>query len=109
MHCPSCGKEIVDGSGFCCYCGARQAPRAGGKRLARSIADKKVAGVCGGFAEYFGLDPTILRILWVFVTVATEIVPGVVAYLVAWFLMPQSSFVPGPAPAPHAARGPETP
>ncbi|HVB35257.1 MAG TPA: PspC domain-containing protein [Patescibacteria group bacterium] len=93
MNCSACHREIADSSSFCCYCGARQAPSPPGKRVTRSILDKKVAGVCGGFAEYFGIDATILRIIWAFVTLATGLVPGVAAYLVAWFLMPQAPFV----------------
>lgn len=102
MNCMACHREIADFSNFCYYCGARQTPGAPGRRLTRSVMDRKIAGVCGGFAEYFGMDPTILRILWVFVTLATGIFPGVLAYLAAWILMPQPPYLTAPAPAPHA-------
>ncbi|HVB98166.1 MAG TPA: PspC domain-containing protein [Candidatus Dormibacteraeota bacterium] len=102
MNCLSCRREIADSSSFCCYCGAHQAPGVAGQRLMRSIMDKKIAGVCSGFADYFGVDPTVMRIIWAFVTLATGIVPGLAAYLVAWFLMPQAPFVAARDAASHA-------
>lgn len=55
------------------------------KRLKLS-SDKKLAGVCGGIAEYFELDPTLVRILWVVFTVLGG--SGIIAYILAWILMP---------------------
>lgn len=57
------------------------------KRLRRS-REKKIAGVCGGLAEYLNLDPTLVRIAFVIATIASG---GnfVFAYLVAWFIMPE--------------------
>ena len=64
-------------------------------RLVRSHADRRIAGVCGGLAEYFDVDPTIVRVTWVILSiVAGAIIFGIVAYLVAWFIIP---------PAPVAA------
>src|SRR5258708_5448424 len=66
-------------------------------RLTRSVTDRKIAGVCGGFAHYFTLDPTVVRVVWAILTfVPGGILLGVVAYLVAWFIMPSE-------PTPHAA------
>jgi len=59
------------------------------KRLHLSSKDKKIFGVCGGLAEYFNTDATIIRLTWVVVTVLTGVVPGVVAYLVAAIVMPK--------------------
>ena len=60
-------------------------------RLTRSTVDRKVAGVCGGRAEYLGVDSTVVRLVWAVLTVVPgAIVLGVVAYLVAWFIMPES-------------------
>ena len=67
---------------------AEAAPR----RLTRSTADQKLAGVCGGLAEYFHLDATVVRLAWAILTVVPGcIVLGVLAYLVAWFVMPLQS------------------
>jgi phage shock protein C len=65
---------------------------AGARRLSRSMVDRKIAGVCGGLAEYLGADSTVVRLIWAILTVVPgAIVLGVVAYLVAWFIMPGSS------------------
>ncbi len=54
------------------------------KRLYRSN-DRKIFGVCGGVAEYFGWDPTVVRVLWVVFTLSCGI--GIPAYIVLTFLM----------------------
>jgi phage shock protein C len=57
--------------------------------LVRSRTDRRIAGVCGGLAEYFDVDPTIVRVTWVILSiVAGAVVFGIVAYLVAWFIIP---------------------
>jgi phage shock protein C len=96
MICPTCQREIADYSNFCYYCGTRLASGVAGRRLMRSVMDSKIAGVCGGFAEYFNIDPTVMRILVVFVTIATGLLPGIVAYVVAWILMPQAPYISSP-------------
>lgn len=58
------------------------------KKLYLSNEDKKMAGVCGGIGEYFDTDPTLIRIAWIVVTIATGIVPGIIAYVVAAVVMP---------------------
>lgn len=58
------------------------------KRLYLSSDNKQLAGVCGGISEYFNLDPTIVRLGWVLVTLVTGIVPGIVAYIIAAAVMP---------------------
>lgn len=64
---------------------------AGIHRLTRSTTDRKLAGVCGGLAEYFSVDSTVVRVLWAILTIIPgAIVLGIVAYLVAWFIMPSS-------------------
>jgi len=65
------------------------ATSSGGARLTRSVVDRKIAGVCGGLAAYFGVDPTVVRLVWAVLTVVPGcIVLGVVAYLGAWFIIP---------------------
>ena len=58
------------------------------KRLVRSSKDKWLGGVLGGLADYFGWDPTIVRLVYVLVTMCTAF-SGVLAYLVLWILMPK--------------------
>ncbi|MBI5670477.1 MAG: PspC domain-containing protein [Chloroflexi bacterium] len=58
------------------------------KRLTRSSTDKKIAGVCGGLAEYFGIDSTLVRLLFVLVALLPG--PGLLLYIVLWIIMPES-------------------
>ena len=57
-----------------------------GKRLYRSRTDKKIAGVCGGFGNYFGMDPVIFRVVWVLLILGLG--AGIVAYLICWLIIP---------------------
>lgn len=107
MICAQCQRDIAADSRFCYYCGspqqvasaapppppaARAYPRSE-RRLMRSSRDKKIAGVCGGFAEYFGLDSTIIRLVWLIAVVIGG--TGILAYLLAWIVMP---LAPEPLP-----------
>ena len=66
------------------------------KKLYRSMADKKLCGVCGGIAEYFDLDPTLIRLLWVVMTLFTAAFPGVLAYIICAIIVPQQGQLPEP-------------
>lgn len=61
------------------------------KKLTLS-ADKKIAGVCGGIAEFLDVDPTLVRALYVVLTVFTAF-SGVIVYLVLWLIMPKSTTI----------------
>jgi len=64
------------------------------RRLFRSTTDRKIAGVCGGIAEYFGIDSTAIRLVWMVVSIVFgAVIGGVIAYVAAWLIMPK----------PHAA------
>ena len=75
-----------------------------GKRLTRSAVDRKIGGVCGGIAEYFSVDATVVRLAWIVLSIFPgTLILGAAAYLVAWFVMParyESSTI---VPAPHTA------
>jgi phage shock protein C len=58
------------------------------KRLYLSQTDKKIAGLCGGLGEYFDVDPTLIRLLAVVVGLITAVVPLVIAYGIAWIIVP---------------------
>lgn len=60
------------------------------KRLYLSTTDKKICGVCGGIAEYFGVDPTIIRLIWGIAAFAYGV--GIVAYFVAAFVIPKRPY-----------------
>lgn len=59
------------------------------KKLTRSKTNKKLLGVCGGFAEYFEIDPTIVRLVWVFLVVCAG--TGLLAYFIAALVMPEAA------------------
>jgi len=59
------------------------------KRLYRSEKDKMIGGVCGGIAEYFALDPTLVRLGYIVLSVFTVIFSGVLAYIILWIIVPQ--------------------
>ena len=101
MLCPKCQKEVVEGSKFCYNCGAQltgqAAPSAGGyaapaKRLMRSSRDKKVGGVCAGLADYFDLDPTLVRIVWLLAVFCAG--TGLLLYIILWIALPLAPATP---------------
>ena len=64
------------------------------KRLYKSNVDKKLDGVCAGIAEYFNVDPTLIRLVWALVTLCTVGV-GLIGYLICAVIMPRKSEVVG--------------
>lgn len=59
------------------------------RKLVRSQKDKMIAGVCGGFAEYFGWTPWVVRFVYVLVSIFSAAFPGIIIYLLLWLLMPK--------------------
>jgi len=59
------------------------------KRIYCSQEDKKIAGILGGLGELFDIDPTLLRLLFVFIGLATGVIPLIVAYLIGWIIIPR--------------------
>jgi phage shock protein PspC (stress-responsive transcriptional regulator) len=57
------------------------------KKLYRSRTEKMIGGVCGGIAEYFDVDPTIVRVIWVLVCLAVG--SGVLIYIIAYLIIPE--------------------
>jgi phage shock protein C len=99
MYCNYCGKVIQDDANVCAYCGTRVGAVLARKRLIRPRADRKIAGVCAGFAEYFDLDVTLVRVVWL-ISVFLGVGLSLIAYLVAWIVMPdEPRALPAPGPA----------
>lgn len=61
------------------------------KKLYLSETDKKLGGVCGGIAEYFDIDSTLIRLVWVVLVLFGA---GLVAYIIAWAIMPRRPLNP---------------
>ena len=67
------------------------------KRLYRSEKNKVFAGVLGGIGEYAGIDPVLIRVLYVVLTAFTGLAPAIIAYLITLFVVPRrvhTAFVP---------------
>ncbi len=60
------------------------------RKLARSRTNKMFGGVCGGFAEYYGWAPWLVRFIYVLVTIFSAAFPGILIYLLLWWLMPMA-------------------
>jgi phage shock protein C len=58
-------------------------------KLYRSITNKKIAGICGGIGEQMDVDPTIIRLVLVIITIMTGIIPMLVGYILAWWIIPE--------------------
>ena len=58
------------------------------KRLVRSNRNKLIAGICGGIAEFLGWDPTLVRLLYVLVSIISAAFPGIIVYIILWIIMP---------------------
>lgn len=59
------------------------------KKLYLSDTNKVIGGVCGGIGEYFGIDPTVIRLLWVILSLPSLIFGGGLIYLIAMFIVPR--------------------
>jgi phage shock protein C len=59
------------------------------KRLYRSKTKRTLSGVCGGLEDYFDIDVTIIRLVWVLISIMSGIFPGIVAYVIAVFIIPE--------------------
>lgn len=100
MFCTRCGDELRDTDRYCSKCGhatnlvgAALGTNLTSRTLTRSMEDKKIAGVCAGFARYLGADVTLVRVLWLTFAVLTGI--GFILYLVGWIAMPKDYVAAG--------------
>ena len=59
------------------------------KKLYRSITDRKICGVCGGLGEYFGIDPTLIRVIWIISALCGGV--GLLAYFLCALVIPENS------------------
>lgn len=92
MFCTRCGSQLRDTDRFCPQCGVNvAAPHSDisglPRPLARLMNQKKIAGVCAGFARYFDCDITLMRVIWLILAFGTGI--GFIGYIVAWIVMPK--------------------
>ena len=90
MRCTNCGHDAEFDSAFCRFCGAGFGAYAA-RRLSRLPSQGKIGGVCAGLASYFKVDVTVVRLVWVTLSIVPgAVIGGIIAYAAAWFLMPES-------------------
>lgn len=106
MFCTRCGIEIDEKARYCSQCGhhtalgeAAASPYTS-PRLTLDTENKKIAGVCAGFARYLGVEVLLVRIVWLALALGVGV--GFIAYIVAWILMPRDH--PRNAAAPDYVR-----
>jgi phage shock protein PspC (stress-responsive transcriptional regulator) len=58
------------------------------KKLYRLEEGKKAAGICNGIADMFNFDVTLVRLVFIFATVFTQFIPGIITYLIGWYIIP---------------------
>lgn len=89
MYCTKCGVELRDGDRFCSHCGARTAlaPEPEPARpLLLDKRNKKIGGVCAGFARYLNVDVVLVRVLTLGIALCTGV--GFLVYIAAWIVIP---------------------
>ena len=93
MYCTKCGSETREADVFCTRCGNRVALNAVAesfaeppRRLMLDKRNKKISGVCAGFARYFGMDIVLMRVLWLAIALGTGV--GFLVYIGAWIVLP---------------------
>ena len=103
MFCTTCGNRMLDQDRFSAQCGKpatatsasyQQPPRP----LERDMFRNKLGGVCAGFANYFSMDATLFRLLFVLVALATGL--PIVFYFLAWAIMPRNDYRAAPVSQP---------
>jgi len=111
MFCTSCGTELKDQDRFCPNaepeCASRKTPDRSPpsyrNKLSRPMDQKKIAGVCAGFARYFEMDVTLVRIIFILLAFWPPSI-GLIGYIVAWIAMPKDPLlIQAPSPAHQGA------
>lgn len=95
MVCPACGTSLAEGARFCSHCGCAVAGPAYvpvQARLERPRYGRVFAGVCAGFAQRYGWDVVLVRLVLVVVVLCGAGTP-LLAYLIAWIVMPNGPYV----------------
>jgi len=95
MYCTHCGKEVDAAARFCPACGAVAQPVVVGRapfadQLVRPRYPRMIAGVCSGFAQHYGWDLSLVRVVTALMIVCTGV--GLIAYIAAWIIIPEAPY-----------------
>jgi len=101
MYCNACGQLISDQARFCSHCGRVVGHPNATSRLVRPRYDRKIAGVCAAIAHHIDLDASLVRLLWILITLTSGFFPGVITYILAWIIIPEEVVQPYYAPTPQ--------
>ena len=63
-----------------------------GQILRRSMANRQIAGVCGGLGEYFDIDPTVVRVVYALASILSAAFPGLLIYVLLWIMIPERHY-----------------
>jgi len=85
MYCTRCGSQLNETALYCSQCGKSTRLAEPRRRISRPQGERKIAGVCAGFARRFDIDVSIVRIIWLAAFLHGV---GIIAYLIAWFVIP---------------------
>ncbi len=106
MFCTRCGVLLRDDDRYCSQCG-NATELAGERHASRPLMldkrNRKIAGVCAGFARYLDVDVTLVRVISLALAISTGV--GFMAYIAAWMVIPSDRGVPVPVgvtPVPQA-------
>ncbi|HSU20115.1 MAG TPA: PspC domain-containing protein [Acidobacteriaceae bacterium] len=95
MVCPACGNSVSDTARFCSACGTALGVTAYGRqwpRLERPRQGRRIAGVCAAFAQRYGWDPLLVRLILVLAVFCGAGAP-LIAYLIAWIIIPNEPYM----------------
>lgn len=94
MVCPACGTGVPDGAKFCSGCGRPMTIESTSpfqRHLVRPRQGRVIAGVCAGFAQAYGWDPVVVRIVLCLIALCGAGTP-ILAYIIAWIVMPNAPY-----------------
>ena len=89
MYCNFCGRTMPEDAVYCSACGRQLGARVVRRPLERAREGRKIAGVCMGFARYLDMDVTLVRLIWLVLALASGGL-GLIAYVIAWIVIPEA-------------------
>ena len=92
MYCNFCGRTMPDDALYCSGCGRQLGARVVRRPLERAREGRKIAGVCMGFARHLDVDVTLVRLVWLVLSLASGGI-GLIGYVIAWIVIPEEPVI----------------